>query len=242
MGSLMWYSARTRYDISHSVSRLAQHLEAPTRGTMAAARRVMLYMATTADMKLTADITLGENVWDLFVDSDHAGDRKSPTGAKSHTGVISLLNGMPYMWKSNKQPDTSISSAAAEIYALGDAVKYANSTGYRAEELGLKMVWPRQVHVDNSAAVSFQGSTNPCTRLEGTFDLRDKWVTEVRDRKKVEAVKVKTKYNMADLLTKCQNATIFTQLVTQIQGRHKDLSRRQEWYEKQKDLTIRGVR
>ena len=37
-----------------------------------------------------------------------------------------------------------------------DAVRYSNCLGYRAEEMGMKVQWPRQIMVDNAAAVSFQ--------------------------------------------------------------------------------------
>ena len=60
------------------------------------------------------------NEWSCYVDSDHAGDRIY--GDKlSRTGImifIFLLNGMPVHWRSNKQPTTAQSSAAAEIIAL----------------------------------------------------------------------------------------------------------------------------
>ena len=54
------------------------------------------------------------DTWSFYSDSDHAGDSKSGD-ARSTTGVIILLNGMPIFWRSNKQPKTSLSSACAEI-------------------------------------------------------------------------------------------------------------------------------
>ena len=53
---MMWFATGTRYDIAHAVSRLAQWLQAPTKGAMTAARRVLAYMAGTSDFKLTATI------------------------------------------------------------------------------------------------------------------------------------------------------------------------------------------
>ena len=230
VGSMNWFANRTRYDISHSLSRLSQHLEKPTKGCMAAARRVMSYLAGTVDMTLTADITAGDDVWDQFVDSDHAGDRKSPTGTRSHTGVITLLNGMPVMWKSNKQPVTSVSSAAAEIHALGDAVRYSNCMGYRTEEMGIHVEWPRNIMIDNASAVSFQQKTNADSRLGGTFDNREDWIVNMKDKSKVNGVKVNTIYNMSDILTKCHAPATFNKLVGLVQGRHEDLSSQSAWF------------
>ena len=56
------------------------------------------------------------------MDSDWAGDKASGNN-RSRTGVVILLNGLPVFWRSNKQPETAISSAQAEIYALSEAVR-----------------------------------------------------------------------------------------------------------------------
>jgi hypothetical protein len=234
VGSMMWFATGTRYDIAHSVARLAQWLQAPTKGAMDAARRVLAYMAGTANFTLTAIVAGAPsgsgNVWDNFVDSDHAGDRKSPNGTRSHTGVIILLNGMPIHWRSNKQPVTSLSSACAEIYALAEAVKDVKSASYRFEEMGQEVQWPREIQVDNAAGVSFQNMTNPNTKLEGTYDLREKWVKELRDMKIIKAVKINTIYNASDLLTKCHDQGTFNRLVQQIMQRHNDLTKQEVWY------------
>ena len=52
VGSLVWYT-NTRWDIAHEVNRLSQWLSAPTKGSMKALRRVMAYLATTYDKKLS---------------------------------------------------------------------------------------------------------------------------------------------------------------------------------------------
>ena len=39
VGSLMWFATGTRFDVAHSVARLGQWLEAPTKGAMDEARR-----------------------------------------------------------------------------------------------------------------------------------------------------------------------------------------------------------
>ena len=53
--------------------------------------------------------------------------------------------------------------------------------------------------MDNEAGKSFQNNTNPNSRLLGCFDLREKWVQELRDKKQVKVIKVPTKYNVSDL-------------------------------------------
>ena len=127
-------------------------------------------------------------------------------------GVIILLNGMPVHWRSNKQPKTSLSSACAEIYALSEAVKDASLRMWVAEEMGMEVKWPIQILVDNAAGVSFQHSTCVSTKLRGIFNLRDQWIRELKDEKKVNTVHVPTDKNLADMLTKGLTAEVRAKL------------------------------
>ena len=71
VGSLSWF-VTCRDDIAYEVSRLAQYLSAPTKGALKALRRVMGYLATTADRKLVVPRVTG-NDWRIYSDSDHGG-------------------------------------------------------------------------------------------------------------------------------------------------------------------------
>ena len=139
--------------------------------------------------------------WKLWVDSDLAGE--APEDTKSRTGAIFTLNKMPVHWRSNKQPKTVFSSAAAEVFAFSEAVKDARLLLWRAEELGVKVKYPFTMLEDNAATVSFQKSTTPYSKLRGVYNLRDNWVRELKDSKIVQAEKVHTDLNVADLFTKC---------------------------------------
>ena len=148
------------------------------------------------------------------MEADHAGDRA--LGTRSHTGIIIMFNGAPVFWQSRKQPTTALSSAEAEIYALAEAAKAAKLTQWRAEELGIKTAWPARIYVDNAAGISFQNATCGNSRLLGTFDLRDEWVQELRDKKMIHTVKVHTDFNISDLLTKTHAAPRFAKLMALI--------------------------
>ena len=63
-------------------------------------------------------------------------------------------------------------------------------------------MWPAVILVDNSSGIVFQQSMNPTSKLKGVFNLRWNWVTELQDKQRIKAVKVETKYNVADILTK----------------------------------------
>ena len=212
VGSLVWFTL-TRWDIAHDVNRLSQWLSAPTKGSMKALRRVMAYLSSTVDFKLEVP-RVNTNTWHIYSDSDHAGDRLND--ARSRTGVIILLNGMPIHWRSNKQPVTSISSAQAEIYAMSEAMRDTRLRMWVHEELGGVVNYPFPILVDNAAGVSFQGATCPASKLRGIFDIRAQWVQDLQNESTVQAVKVDTTKNLADIFTKCLSATVRTTLMAEL--------------------------
>jgi len=110
---------------------------------------------------------------------------------------------MPSVWRSNKQPVTALSSAAAEIYAFSEAVKDVNLLLWRAEEAGVHVNWPVTIYEDNKATISFQKSTTPNSKLKGVYNLRWNWVLQLKNTKKYIATKVDTNMNKADMGTKC---------------------------------------
>ena len=118
--------------------------------------------------------------------------------------VMTMLccNGMPYHWRSNKQPSTAMSSAATEIVAMSESMKDVNLRMWIAEEIGIPVKWPVKILVDNKAGIHFQKRVNPDSKLKGVFDMRLGWLKELHNRKKFVAEKVDTEKNLADELTK----------------------------------------
>jgi len=224
VGSLSYFATHSRPDIAYEVNRVSQCLEKPTQGTILAVRRIIAYIAGTLDFQLEAPRVKGTD-WHLYSDSDHAGDR-AINGTKSVTGVVFLCNGMPIHWRSKKQPATSTSSAAAEIYALSEAVRDAQVRFFIAEEMGIKVKYPIEIFIDNAAGVSFQRCTNPDTQIKGVFDLRGEWVRELRNSKKVSAMKVDTAKNIADLMTKCLSATVRERLMFELSAIAREIARK----------------
>lgn len=89
---------------------------------MKAVDQVMAWLGTRAARRISPPV-LQHTEFEVFSDSDHVGDRS--LGLRSQTGVVILCNGAPVHWRSNKQPSTSISSAAAEVNALAEAARDA---------------------------------------------------------------------------------------------------------------------
>ena len=126
---------------------------------------------------------------------------------------MALCNGCPIHWRSNKQPITTDSSAAAEVYALSQAVKEARYFVWKADEMGLRVPKVIKMLVDNAQAISFQHRTCPHTKLKGVFDLRWDWVKDLQQDGDLVTAHIKTHDNVADLLTKCHQSSEFNRLV-----------------------------
>ena len=72
---MCYYAVQARWDISFEVNRVTQFLESPTQGSLAAARGIMAYLVGTWDKKWWFPRVQG-HTWDLYCDSDHAGDTR----------------------------------------------------------------------------------------------------------------------------------------------------------------------
>ena len=186
-------------------------MKSPTEGTVYALKRVMAYVATHPSVCLEGKVNYGKDVWAVYADADHAGDRG--LSLRSQTGAVGLLNGVPVWWVSRKQPTTAVSSAESEIYALYEAVMATRKAKHGASELGVHVPSCDRIQVDNSTCLSFQHRTNPDTRLRGCYDLRDERISELRDSTELETVYVHTDKNLADLLTKCHVKKKFESLM-----------------------------
>ena len=159
--------------------------------------------------------------WDVCLEKGAsmgcAGDKG--IDSRSTTGTAVFYNGALVDAMCKRQTATSVSSAEAEIYALAESVRRVRAVAYRASELGATIRLPLRVHVDNKAGISFQNSTNNATRLLGCFDLREKWVQELRDKSEIVTVKIDTASNPADLFTKCHPDARFKALLKHIVAR-----------------------
>ena len=84
---------------------------------------------------------------------------------------------------------------------------------WRSEDLGHNFDYPITMLEDNKAAVSFQQSTTPHSKLKGIYNFRDMWVRELKDLKYIKAKKVPTEENVADMFTKCLQWRVMKKLL-----------------------------
>ena len=104
-----------------------------------------------------------------------------------------------------------VSSAAAEIYAASVALSRLLYMSYACDEMGQAFDMPIEIGVDNATAITFASGTVKKSKLRH-IDARQDWVQALRDSELVKLVKVPTKDNYADLMTKILEPETFTNL------------------------------
>ena len=102
------------------------------------------------------------DVWELYVNSDFAGNSEPPNKRGSQIGILAMHNGFPVFWSSNvssvafadkdiREAHADISSGAAEVYAAGKFIYDYLYLSHIAEKMGvdfhiyLHLLKPRRI-------------------------------------------------------------------------------------------------
>ena len=72
---------------------------------------------------------------------------------------------------------------------------------YVSDEMGWSIDLPLEIRVDNAAAIAFSGGNTRRSKLRH-IDVRQQWVTQLRNAEVCKLVKVDTKANLAGPFTK----------------------------------------
>ena len=134
----------------------------------------------------------------LWPDAAHKVCKKT---GKSRTGFIVLWGGDPVAWLSKRQSRIALSSNDAEIFAALECIREGLAVRHIAEELGVAQKSPLEVFEDNAQTIlaaerGMSGSRTKHLPLELHF------MHHAQRDKEVKFVKVGTKKQIADVLTK----------------------------------------
>jgi len=86
----------------------------------------------------------------LFVDSDHAGDKRT---RRSRTGYFIFLNNAPVIWLSKKQPTLETAVFGAEFVAMKNGVERLRGLRYKLRMMGIPVNGPSYVFGDNMSVI-----------------------------------------------------------------------------------------
>jgi hypothetical protein len=227
-GMCGWLAMTGRPDIKYAHSRISQHMAAPCKGALKALKHLIAYCKETQYWCFRQTAGSKDVSWSFYSDSDHAGNAESQNERRSQLGRMAMLGSVPIDWGSKassvkfgedawrtdvplgglpvchplvKDLHTDVSSAASEIYAASVALSEFLHLSYVSDEMGWSMDLPLEIQVDNAAAIAFGGGSTRRSKLRH-IDVRQQWVTQLRNAEVCRLVKVDTKANLADPFTK----------------------------------------
>ena len=140
-----------------------------------------------------------------YTDSDYANDDKR----KSVTGGVVTLGGSPTYFTSKMQATVSLSSTEAEYIALGSiAQEVLFQRQILNELLGGKYNKISIIHEDNLGAIYLTKNPQISQRTKH-IDVRHHVIRNLVEKKIIEIRFIKSKENIADILTKNVNEETF---------------------------------
>ncbi|KAI2490354.1 Reverse transcriptase (RNA-dependent DNA polymerase) [Fragilaria crotonensis] len=86
----------------------------------------------------------------MFVDSDHAGDKKT---RRSRTGFLIYLNMSPITWYSKKQATIETSVFGAEFVAMKQGMEALRGIRYKLRMMGVELAGPSYIYGDNMSVI-----------------------------------------------------------------------------------------
>lgn len=130
-----------------------------------------------------------------YSDADWAGDL---TDRKSTSGSIVVINGIPTVWKSQKQTGVALSSCESEYIALSECTKLTKWVRMLLGELGLLEDGPTVVLEDNTGTIKWSNSE----KMSKHVDIRHHFVKDESSKGTIKVLHCRTEQMLADLMTK----------------------------------------
>ncbi|KAE8212989.1 hypothetical protein CF319_g9212, partial [Tilletia indica] len=197
IGCLLWLAQGTRMDVAFQVGKLARFMANPSEEHLAAAKRVLRYLAGTRELGLRfRHSEVAQLVG--YSDSDHGADTST---RRSVSGYVFYLYGNPVTWRSKLQDTVSISSTEAEYVALSEATREAIWAIQLLDELQLKEGGSVELFTDNTGAEALARNPQSHQRTKH-IRIHHHLVRECNEQGIIKVQRVHTDDNPADLLTK----------------------------------------
>ena len=195
VGSLMYAMVCTRPDIAHAVGTVSRFLSNPGKEHWEAVKWILRYLKGTS--KICLCYGGADPILEGYTDADMAGDLD---GRKSTSGFLYTFAGGVISWQSRLQKCVALSTTEAEYIAAGEAGKEMLWLKRFLQELGIKQK-DYKVHCDSQSALDLSKNSMYHSRTKH-IDIRYHWIREIIDKQLLKLVKIHTKENPADMLTK----------------------------------------
>jgi hypothetical protein len=229
VGMLLYLSTNTRPDIAFAVSQIARFTHAPRQSHATAVKMILRYLKRTFD-KGTIVKPTGTLDLQCWVDADFCGLYRrepddAPVSAKSRTGLIIALGGVPLFWKSQLQHEIALSTVESEYCALSAAMKtLIPIRGMIVELIGFLNV-PRSissslhctVFEDNNGALLLATNQRLTSRTK-YFHVKWHFFWSHITSGDIVVLKIDTHHQRADYLTKGLTREVFERIRELVQG------------------------
>ncbi len=217
VGALMYASLSTRPDLAHSVNELSRFMSNPGLVHFIALKRVLRYVKNSLNIELTYDGNLQNNeivntndFCSSFEHSLHVFTDASwgdcPDTRRSTTGYIVKFNNDTITWNSRRQQTVALSTAEAELMAIGSGCQEIIYITNLLKELNLKST--NILYTDNKAALCIAEHDIHHNRTKH-IDIKYHFIREQIKNKLFTLQWVPTFEQLGDLLTKSLNRQQF---------------------------------
>jgi hypothetical protein len=212
---MLYFSVCTRFDLCYTIKELARWLNKPGTAMVQAAKRALRYIKGSTKFGLVyrrfwrPDQLAGIFTrWSLdtpitgTVDADWAGQQDT---RRSTAGFILLFNAAAIHWWSRTLKVIALSSQDAEYMALSDSSREIIFIRQLLESIGFRVQGPTGLYSDNNGALAL--ANKPCDHQKSKhIQVRFHFVRQQVDEKVIEALRVDTELQLADVMTKALSA------------------------------------
>ena len=189
------YVAQDRADIQFATKELAIVMSAPTQGDLTALKRLGRYLRGKPRCVLVFRFQEASTYFDAWVDSDWAGcikTRKSTSG-----GVLMLGSHCLKSWSST-QSVIALSSGEAEFYGIVKGTAIGLGAVSLMKDMGIDMKLRVRTDATTGKAICSRRGLGKTRHIHCQY----LWIQERVQKGDVTLIKVSTKDNIADMLTK----------------------------------------
>ncbi|MCO5558896.1 hypothetical protein L7F22_012486 [Adiantum nelumboides] len=194
-GSLMYAMIATCPDIAFVVGVVSRYMSNPGKKHWEAVKGIMRYLKHTKSMRIcygSQDLSVRG-----YTDSDYARDLDKRI---STSGYVFTLVGGAISWQSRLQDCIMHSTTEAEYVVANEACKEAIWLDRLVADLGIKVDMPK-LYCDSQSAIPLAKNSVFHSKTKH-IDVKYHFIRVVLEDKQIQLMKIHTKDNLVDLLTK----------------------------------------
>ena len=197
VGSLNYLATVSRLDVALATGIVGRFCANPSQEHIDAVQQIYAYLKGTPTIGPV--YAKGDWKFEGFVDSDWGG---CPETRRSMTGFVFKLANGPISWVARRQKTVALSTCKAEYVAGAEAAKEAVWLKHLTNELDTGVQLSEvPLHIDNNAAMKLAKNPEFHGRTKH-IELRHHFLRERVLNGDLSVIRVDTKDNVADILTK----------------------------------------